>query len=252
MQVAMQETKSSKQGVIKEACQSDETQINATQLLMHQRVIDLMQAPAADICTFDGDPLKYYTFIRAFDNSVHETTLSDSAKLTRLLKYVTGRPKAMVQGFLTMNPSAGYNKARQLLEQRFCDHFTIMKAWLDKITASRKGARPNVAQSLQEYADELRSCYETVNAMGPELKVEMNSQSTMLKLIERLPRFLQNRWKHHVWELKRRKERRPNYGDLMEFVEGAAEEENDPRLGAPSVTKERKRMATKLERLKPL
>ena len=63
MQEAMQETKSSEQSVIKEACQSDETQISATQLLMHQRVIDLMQAPAADICTFDGDPLKYYTFI---------------------------------------------------------------------------------------------------------------------------------------------------------------------------------------------
>ena len=150
-------------------------------------MLDVMQAPPADICTFDGDPMHYYPFIRSFDNSVHETTLTDAAKLTRLAKYVTDRPRAMVQSCMTMEPSAGYKKARELLQARFGDHLSIMTAWVDKLTLGRRSGKQPAAQALQDYADDLRNCYETVSAMGPDMRAELNAKATLIRYCINFP-----------------------------------------------------------------
>ena len=50
-----------------------------------------LHMPGVEMMTFDGDPLKYWTFLKAFDNSISEYNVDEHAKLARLLQYCKGR-----------------------------------------------------------------------------------------------------------------------------------------------------------------
>jgi len=82
--------------------------------------------------------------------------------------------------------------------------------------------------SLQEFADNLRCCKETC-AQGSTQ--EINSQGVMVKVVERLPAYLQTRWRKNVGDVRRLKDRMPDVGELVKFVEDSAEEANDPVYG---------------------
>ena len=83
---------------------------------------------------------------------------------------------------------------------------------------------------LQEYADNLRSCYEALTTMNA--LAHLDNSTNLPKLVDKLPGYLQSRWRGLA--LKLRKEtppRRPALCDLVEFVEDAALEVNDPLYG---------------------
>ena len=191
-----------------------------------QSLVDALQLPKAELTTFDGDPLKYWTFIRAFENTVARETISDGAKLTRLLQYCTGKAKKLLQCCTVKEPTEGYALALRLLKERYGDEHTISQAWIDKVTT-----RPNVAdnQSLQDLADDLRCCRETLDTMG--YLNELNNRSSLLLIVDKLPYHLRARWLREVHKIKSTKLRPPNVDDVMQFVTTAAEEVRDPVFG---------------------
>ena len=65
-----------------------------------QRILDLVQAPPADLITFDGNPRKFHLFLKAFDSAVHARSFDDCVKLTRL-----GEPKSLVESFMVLEPT---------------------------------------------------------------------------------------------------------------------------------------------------
>ena len=82
---------------------------------------------------------------------------------------------------------------------------------------------------MLEFSDDLSCCYETLSAMGYE--AEINNQSTLLKIIGRLPAYLQIRWRKEVRTIRERSLRNPNISDVVYFVKEAAYEVNDPVYG---------------------
>jgi len=124
-----------------------------------------------------------------------------------------------------MSPTEGYIKARALLKERYGSEFIISQAWIDTVT-SEGSIKPSDGRALQEFGDNLRNCLETLQAMN--CMAEINTQSTLLKIIGVLPAYLQNRWRKEVMNLKRRKGRLPMLEDVVVFTEDAAEEVNDP------------------------
>ena len=83
---------------------------------------------------------------------------------------------------------------------------------------------------IQEYADNLRSCYEALVSM--EALIHLDNSTNLLKLGEKLPGYLQSRWRSLVLKLhKETPSRRPAMVDLVEFTEDAAMEANDPVYG---------------------
>jgi hypothetical protein len=81
-------------------------------------------------------------------------------------------------------------------------------------------------------------CRQTVTAMG--YVAEINSQATLLKLVERLPIYLQARWKRQVREIRSSKDRNPITDDVVGFIMEAAEEANDPVYGKLAESGERR------------
>ena len=91
-----------------------------------------------------------------------------------------------------MQPTQGYNKARSLLEQRFGNEYVIAEVWISKITQGPP-IKKFSGEALQDFADEVRSCAETLCAMG---RIgEVDSRVRLVKLTERLPFQLQGQWR---------------------------------------------------------
>ena len=67
---------------------------------------------------------------------------------------------------------------------------------------------------------------------------EVNTRRVLVKIVEKLPVYIINRWIKQVRGIKKNKNRPPQIEDLVEFVDDAAEEENDPVYGNMSKTKD--------------
>lgn len=210
-----------------------------------QRILDAMTLPRVELTPFDGDPLKYWLFIRQFENSVGLNDIDNGQKLLLLMQYCSGRAKQVIQCCLAMEPTQGYAKARHLLKERFGNEFTISETWVNKLTDGRAiGAHDKIG--ILDLADDLRNCVENLDAMG--YIGEISSQRVLLKIVERLPSFLKNRWVHDVHGIRKRASRNPDVADLLTFIEDAASECNDPVYGKLNEKKETNRAGDERQR----
>ncbi|XP_041453667.1 uncharacterized protein LOC121406862 [Lytechinus variegatus] len=196
--------------------------------LNNQHHLEAISLSNADVFKFNGDPLRYFEFVRSFDNLIGRSALDNGAKLLRLFNSCEGEPKKIVQCCMIMDPAVGYHKARTLLEDRFGSRFKISQAWVRKVT-SGPNLRPTDKSGLQRFSDDLKICNTTLQALG--MMSEMSNQQHMMKIIERLPYYLKSRWLRVVKDI-RHHGRAPNITDVVNFVSDAAEEVNDPVFGA--------------------
>ena len=190
-----------------------------------------LHAPKIELMEFHGDPMLYHAFIRSFEENVEKMLPDDGARLARLMHLCKGEAGRAIRCCNLMNPEQGYARARRLLKQRFGDSHTITELWIKKLNEG--GPRVN----LQEYADELLDCYESLKALGA--LQEMDAQRNLLAMITRLPMHLQNKWQDHVYDLKSRENRRPTLKDVVNFVDRAAAVVSDPVYGSASIRSER-------------
>ena len=193
-----------------------------------QQLIDSIQLPKTELMTFDGDPLKYWMFMRAFQNSVERETIDSNAKLMRLLQYCTGKALKVIQSCAVMEPDVGFAKAKELLRERFGNDYTILETWIQRMS-EYQNIKPSDREGLQEYSDDLKGCKDTLQAMG-KLQ-EINNQHTLVRFIEKLPKYLQIKWRGKAREIRTFCRRSPDISDVVVFVEAAAEEANDPVFG---------------------
>ncbi len=191
-------------------------------------LLHMLQLPKTEILKFDGNPLKYWSFIRSFDNSIGETSISDSSKLNRLMQYCTGSALEVIDCCVIMDPQYGYSQARKLLYERFGNQHVISKAWIHKITEGPT-LKPNDVTELRRYADIVRGCVVTLKAMGRIS--EIDNQLRMKKIVEKLPFNMQARWRQQAVGCMRATGEYPDIDHLAQFVEMIAEEVNDPVFG---------------------
>lgn len=170
---------------------------NIAQLILEgqrqqHELIDLIRLLNTQLVSFDGDVLKYWSFIWSFDNVIETSKLDDNAKLVRLVQVCTKGARKVVETCLIMDGCTGYSRAHKLLKERFGNEYKIAQAWISKIVICRV-VKPNERKKLQEFADDLPCYYDTLYSMGQ--LAEMNSQSTSYKIVEKLPIYLQSGFK---------------------------------------------------------
>nr|XP_054773349.1 uncharacterized protein LOC129281437 [Lytechinus pictus] len=188
-------------------------------------LLESINLPTAELMKFNGDPLKYHEFLQSFECLVGETSLSASGKLMRLFHSCEGVARTVIQCYMMMPPDRGYTRARELLAERFGNYHKVEEAWLRRVTEG--SAVTNSNKHLRDFADELRTCSETLGAMGATI----SSQRELVKIIGRLPFSLRSRWLKLV-KMIRDTGRSPNIYDVVRFVSDAADEMNDPVYGA--------------------
>ena len=185
----------------------------------------MLQMPKTEMITFDGDPTKFRTFMEAFKNNVGKYRVDEHAKLARLLQYCKGKAYKLVEACAAME-CGRYQRAKELLHERFGDAYAISTAWLNKITGGPKVNN----ESLQEFADELLHSRETLNAIGCLSEV---NQRVLVQVVERLPTYLQHRRRYQVSKLRKQQEGSMYpFRTSWSFVQMAAREVNDPVFGS--------------------
>nr|XP_054770423.1 uncharacterized protein LOC129278240 [Lytechinus pictus] len=192
----------------------------------HQQLLEAITISTANIMSFDGNPLKFYEFMRSFDSVIGRSSLDNNTKLLKLYHLCSGAAKDIIHCCLMMHPDDGYLHARTLLTDRFGNAFKICDAWIKKITEGP--VIQNNPKQLREFADQLKTCGETLMAIG--MLQEISCRNDLVKIIERLPFHLKSRWVRHVKSI-RDVGRQPNIQDAVDFITGAADELNDPVFG---------------------
>ena len=193
-----------------------------------RQMLSLMQLPKVELPKFDGDPLQYWVFMQSFDNMYESQTLDDRCKLSHLLSACSGKARKLIECCMAMNPTRGYRRARELLEERFGNEFDVTQSWVLKVT-SGPTIKNNDSSSLQEFSDQLLQCREILDSVSK--LHEIDNQYSLSKIAGRLPFYLQNRWRTQVRKIKTKNGRAPKFTDLVQFMKDASDEVNDPVFG---------------------
>ncbi|XP_058646573.1 uncharacterized protein LOC131548960 isoform X2 [Onychostoma macrolepis] len=192
----------------------------------YQSHIDSMHLPPVDIIKFDGEPLKYWQFMRLFCSVIDKETVPDQEKLTRLHQYTVGQARDAISHCLyNPNFSLGYAEAMDILKRRFGNPYAISQAWVDKVL-NHKDIKDN--KQLQSFADILCSCRDTLKAMKCE--EELNGGRTLLQIVEKLPEDIKKRWLIINYEIIK-SGRLPKLDDIVSLVESEAAKRADPIFG---------------------
>ena len=144
------------------------------------------------------------------------------------MEYCVGKAAKVIEPCALMESTSGYQKARELLKKRFGDPYTISHAWVHKI-ANGPPVKPNDSEALRDFADDIRGCLETLRAI--DRLNDVDSQERMVKVMSRLPVYLQSRWRKKAYQTRKDKVRYPNFEECVEFLEMVAEEACDPVFG---------------------
>ena len=199
---------------------------NASDGLSQREFLSIINLPKVEIEKFSGDPLQYHAFIAVFDENVDKVTQQPSSKLSRLLQYTDGEAKKAIKPCSLIGGEAGYMQARRTLEKRFGDPHVIAHAIMQGI---KDGKPVSTAKDFQVLCDELNNAQETLSKLNK--LHEVDTQSSIVDIVNRLQPYLKNRWRKQAMDMKRMTGRYPSFKDLVEFVNYEVEEITDPIYG---------------------
>ena len=180
-------------------------------------IIYKLELPKIELPYFDGDSSTYHYFIREFETQVESRVKQNSQRLSYLLHYCKGRAKRAISGCVMLPETEGYSSARSILRNMFGQAHVVARSLLDKIVYG-KPVR-NCSDDLWELSIEMQNCHTTLNQMS--YMSDLNSHTTLERVVRRLPRELQQRWVENASELYE-KGIEPSFKDLIEYVQKRA------------------------------
>ena len=153
-------------------------------------VINIMNILKVEIDPFNGDPMKYLTFMSLFDEMVDSKIPDPRVKLMRPLQYTSGIAKASINNCALIGGEAGYDEARRILKGRFGDTHSISQ----RIISILKSGKPaHKACDVQQLADELAMA---CTALKQErIYGEFDSQQSIVDILKRCHVQVRNRWR---------------------------------------------------------
>ena len=199
--------------------------MTAIQALLTQQKRSLL--PQSQIQCFRGDPLEYKGFIRAFESRIASRTEDCAERLHFLEQYTEGRPNNIVRSYMHIDPVKGYAEARKALERKYGDDYKISKAYVEALL-TWPVIRATDITGLEDFYIKLSGC---LNAMEDiSALTEVNHPKNLQRIVSKLPYALQEGWRRSAFTLTR-KNKKPSFKDVVEFVEKEVEVATDPVFG---------------------
>lgn len=113
------------------------------------------------IPVFDGDPLQFSPFTRAFEQGV-ESKAGSADCLYYLEQFTRGQPQELMCSCQHIAPDHGYKVAKGLLQEHFGNPYKVTIAYMKKALA-RQAVKAEDLKALQDYSLFLCGC---CNVMG--------------------------------------------------------------------------------------
>ncbi len=174
-----------------------------------------MSLPARDIPVFDGNPLEYRAFIRAFEHGV-EDRANKADSLYFLEQFTRGQPRELVRSCQHMVPERGYALAKELLHEHFGNEFKIAAAYTEKALAWPPVKSEDV-KALQAYSLFLQGCCNMMKEL--EYMTELDTPTTIRSVMSKLPFKLRESWRTAAHDVVEKYKRRARFTDLVAFTE---------------------------------
>lgn len=193
-------------------------------LVQQQRSLSL---PPRDISIFEGDPLKYRAFIKAFEQGVEEKA-GKADCLYYLEQFTKDQPQELVRSCQHMEPEHGYIVAKGLLQEHFGNQYKIATAYMERALTWQTIKSEDV-KALQAYSLFLRGC----GNMMEELQYiqELDMPVNMTAIISKLPFKMRQQWRTIAYGIMETTKQRAHFNDLVRFIERRLSILSDPLFG---------------------
>ncbi|VDL90640.1 unnamed protein product [Schistocephalus solidus] len=135
---------------------------------------------------FDGNPLKYWLFLRRFESGIAKRVSDDKSRLSYLIHYFWGEAREAVESYAILEPSEGYHEALKTLRRRFGQPHSIARAHINNLIDGGviKSMDPT---NLIKLAGEMRNCK---NTLLHDSASTSDGREGQLFLLEALPGLL--------------------------------------------------------------
>lgn len=193
-------------------------------LVQQQRSLSL---PPRDIPIFDGDPLQYRAFIKAFEQGVEEKAGQVDC-LYYLEQFTRGQPRELVRSCQHMASERGYAVAKDLLREHFGNQYKTATAYMERALAWQSIKSEDV-KTLQAYSLFLRGCCNVMEEL--EYMQELDMPVNMRAIITKLPYKMREQWRTKAHDIMGTTGHRASFSDLVTFIERRVSILSDPLFG---------------------
>ncbi|XP_071493377.1 uncharacterized protein [Diadema antillarum] len=198
-----------------------------TQLLLECHMKSSL--PQRNVQPFDGNPMYFHSFMRAFEHVIESKTTDNSDRLYFLEQYTRGEANEVVRSCMYGdNHQQAFIKAKALLGKKFGNKHQVLDRMMKKAEAW-----PNVknedAEGLQSYTlfvTELSNL-----AKDLQLEQEINHTQHIKMVISKLPFKLRDKWRYTVDTIQEVHEEPLTFADVVRFVSRQSRIVNNPLYG---------------------
>ena len=192
--------------------------VQLAQILTSQ--VGLSRLPPPEPSLFTGDPLQHAEWRAAFEALITQRGIPVQERFYYLKRYISGRAKEAISGYLYLHSEEAYSKAMATLERRFGDSFVIANAFRDKLEAWPKiSGRDGTA--FRKLADFMAQC-EAVMGNIESLHI-LNDERENQKILLKLPDWVVARWGRQVVDWRRKFNTFPPFSEFVKFIQDEAE-----------------------------
>ena len=193
----------SSQVVLQEMIKLQAKQTELSFLIAEQQKISFL--PVQEPPMFNGNFFDYSSFIRAFKTIIEARVSDDKGRLYFLNNYTSGKANDIIKGFVTLNSSNSYQRAKKLLAQRFGDPHRVSDAYKTRL---RKWPQISDGHSsdLLALSNFLIQCEEAMKSVN--FLSDLDSTEFLKVVSSKLPSYSGIKWCRHAFEVKKNNYRR--------------------------------------------
>ena len=180
----------------------------------------IVTTPKLEYHTFDGDPLKYVTFIHNFETFLEKENLENSRRLQLLIQHCKGKAREAIESCTNLPESEGYRVAKETLRENFGKPHVIAEAHIKTLVDLPK-LKVADGPSLMEFGRNLDIANRTLAGMGADYMADLNHMNTLRELAKKLLMFLRAKWTERAGSILE-SDGRPKFADFVKFIKGRA------------------------------
>jgi hypothetical protein len=170
--------------------------------------------PKRDLVRFDGNPLRYWLFIRSFESGILNRTNDPELRLSYLISLCDGEARRAIESCVILDPEEGFIDAMETLKRRFGRPHVIARAHINNLLHG-PAIKVNDTDALSKLACEMKTCINTLSQLRYE--ADLNASVTVAAVVQRLPTSMQLEWSKRASRIFRNY-REPEFKELYEFI----------------------------------
>ncbi|PIK47780.1 hypothetical protein BSL78_15359 [Apostichopus japonicus] len=164
-------------------------------------------------------------WISTFDNLIASRANTAAEKLNLLSQHLEGEPLTMISGYLLMQDSVAYDKARKKLHYWYGGDAVISRAFLGKLENWPKinGRDSAGLKRLSNFLDEICAAKGSIHDLGI-----LDYPQENYKIIAKLPLYIESKWRTVIMKYNNNEGHFPSFEVFAKFIAERAEEANIP------------------------